>query len=289
MVHLFFSSSGDDSWATDCRNLVVGYVIEVALAIILVVLDNLFFMYETYVCRAGKSGKDRGFYCDTLFGPTMSDRRNEFNISYFLSLLLLNVAGGLAHVYIHKSERVKNKGWALVLANAIYLTEIVLLIFLMVFLHSGDNFWPLKLMMWYMLLVMGSIWLTGFLFVQNLVVFAVGITVYFAATFNVATSTVDLNSENVLVSELDRLLTTSLYTSTAHFILFIHLAMLTSSYMHERASRKRFFQRLMITYVHSTLSYHTTSLPLSLSLSLSMNVSGPGTVRKRRKNDQIKK
>jgi len=230
------------------KTLLVGYVIEVALAIILVVLDNLFFMYETYICRAGDSGKDRGFYCDTLFGPQISDRRNEFNLSYFISLLILNIAGGLAHVYIHKSEKVKNKSWALLSASLIYLTEIVLLILLMVFLHSGDNFWPLKLMMWYMLLMMGSIWLTGFLFVQNLVVFVIGITTYFAATFDVATSTVNLNSENELVSELDRLLTTSLYTSTAHFVIFIHIAMLASSYMHERASRKRFFQRLMITY-----------------------------------------
>jgi len=226
------------------KALVIGYAITVAMAVILVVLDNLFFMYENLVC--GDDTPDVVFYCDTLFGPKEADRQNMFNFSYLFSVFGLNVLGVAVHFYIHQSERIQNKAWALVSANVVYLLEVILLIVLMVTLHSGDNFWPLKLMMWYMCLIMVSIWLTGFLFVQNLVLFLVGFCIYFPVTFGVATA-LDKNSQDQTVAQLDSLLTSSLYASTSHFIVFIHLSMLISSYMNERATRKRFFQRLMIT------------------------------------------
>merc|ERR1719171_658286 len=190
---------------------------------------------------------DSKFYCETLFGPRTSDRRNVFNFSMLFSMVVLNACGIAANVLIHRSVSVWNKAWGLVVANAIYVTEIVLVIVLIVNLHSGDNFWPLKLMMWYMLLVMCSMWLTGLIFAQNLVVFLTCVIVYYSCTFGVA-SEMQLNSGNNVIAELDSLLTTSLYAGTSHFLLFIHLAMLASSYMNEKASRKRFFQRLVITY-----------------------------------------
>ena len=101
-------------------------------------------------------------------------------------------------------------------------------------------------MMWYMLLIMVSMWLTGFLFVQNLAIFVISLCVYFPMTYKVATQK-ELNSANTVIAELDSLLTVSLYGTTSHFITFIHVAMLASSYMNERASRKRFFQRLMVS------------------------------------------
>ena len=211
-------------------------------------LDNLFFMYETRLCGAPtEMYRDSKFYCETLFGPRTSDRRNVFNFSMLFSMVVLNACGIAANVLIHRSVSVWNKAWGLVVANAIYVTEIVLVIVLIVNLHSGDNFWPLKLMMWYMLLVMCSMWLTGLIFAQNLVVFLICVIVYYSCTFGVA-SEMQLNSGNNVIAELDSLLTTSLYAGTSHFLLFIHLAMLASSYMNEKASRKRFFQRLVITY-----------------------------------------
>ena len=42
-------------------------------------------------------------------------------------------------------------------------------------------------MMWHMLLIMVSMWLTGFLFVQNLGIFFASIAVYFSLTYNAAT------------------------------------------------------------------------------------------------------
>ena len=98
--------------------------------------------------------RDSKFYCETLFGPRTSDRRNVFNFSMLFSMVVLNACGIAANVLIHRSVSVWNKAWGLVVANAIYVTEIVLVIVLIVNLHSGDNFWPLKLMMWYMLLVL---------------------------------------------------------------------------------------------------------------------------------------
>ena len=134
-----------------------GYCISVLLAAVLVLLDNLFFMYETSLCGAPtEMYRDSKFYCETLFGPRTSDRRNVFNFSMLFSMVVLNAFGITANVLIHRSVSVWNKAWGLVVANAIYVTEIVLVIVLIVNLHSGDNFWPLKLMMWYMLLVMCS-------------------------------------------------------------------------------------------------------------------------------------
>ena len=48
-------------------------------------------------------------------------------------------------------------------------------------------------MMWYMLLIMVSMWLTGFLFVQNLAIFVISLCVYFPMTYKVATQK-ELNS-----------------------------------------------------------------------------------------------
>ena len=162
------------------KDLVLGYVMGVALGAILVALDNVFYDYERKLCTRDGNGGELGtkqrlsrkkkralwtkstgtnfsrprrpgaldpmedvseiFYCDILFGPLRSDRRNVFNFSYLFSMVFLNVVGLIAHFLIHQRARVQNKAWSLLSANAVYMTEIILLIVLMVNLHSGDNF-----------------------------------------------------------------------------------------------------------------------------------------------------
>ena len=55
-------------------------------------------------------------------------------------MVFLNVVGLIVHFLIHQRARVQNKAWSLLSTNAVYMTEIILLIVLMVNLHSGDNF-----------------------------------------------------------------------------------------------------------------------------------------------------
>ena len=238
------------------RNTVtVGYIIEVVLAILLVILDNLFFAYEKSICDLEKDSVRT--YCDTLFGPRANDATNYFNLIYGLSLLALVILGLMSHYIIHLRNAFLNKAWALVACFAVYSAELILLLTLMVNYHSGDNFWPLKLIIWYLMVIGVSIWFTGFLFLQNLVLFVVCVLFYFPLTFKVATDP-SLNSGDPYIAQLDSLLTSSLYTTCTHFLLFIHLAMMASSYMNERASRKRFFQRLMITYQQDKIIHEKT-------------------------------
>ena len=94
-------------------------------------------MYETRLCGAPtEMYRDSKFYCETLFGPRTSDRRNVFNFSMLFSMVVLNACGITANVLIHRSVSVWNKAWGLVVANAIYVTEIVLVIVVIVNLDA---------------------------------------------------------------------------------------------------------------------------------------------------------
>jgi class 3 adenylate cyclase len=239
------------------KAVLVGYALEIVLASVIMGLDQIFFLFEKRLCDVDDDGTTVKFYCDTLFGPRGNDELNKFNTIFGLSLLALVILGVGGHCYIHGRKRIQNKAWALAVVFTIYLVEIVLLLTLIILLHKGDNFWPLKLMVWYMLIVGLSIWFTGFLFVQNLITFIVAACYYFPATVNVAAEK-ELNSLDPVVAKLDSILTASLYQTTSHFILFIHIAMLVASYMNERTSRKRFFQRLMITSQQDKIIHQKT-------------------------------
>ncbi|UPR03326.1 guanylate cyclase [Chloropicon primus] len=238
------------------------FIIEVVAAAILVGLDNLFYEYERTLCSPRGTGEEeeQNFYCDLLFGPPEEDKRNEFNWSMLCSMVVINIGAAACHVFVHKSRRVKNKAWSMVSANVATLMKVVILVSLMVTVHSGDNFWPVKLMVWYQVVVMTSMWLTGLMFLQNVVVFIVCVTVYLALTLNVATW-LDFSVEgDEAVAEMDVVLTSSLYATTTHFIFFIHIAMLAASFVNERQLRERFFERHLVGLLQEKVIQEKTKL-----------------------------
>jgi len=230
------------------RTVYAGYIIQLLSGILLILLAILFNVFRQDLCEHGEA-------CSVLFGPPIplevgTQMFGSINSLISIFGVVLILLGGLLHYYIHGSSSIKNKVWALVSNNVIYMLELTVLIANLTFNHSlgdMDKFWGLRLFLWYLVIIMISVYFTGFLFKQNALNFVFATSLFYGLSLPIAVGDYNIIG-NKINGTSGAVFAFAIYLTTAPITTILHVLMLVSSYIMEKAARRRFVRKLMITH-----------------------------------------
>ena len=242
-----------------------GYLLQIAVGIYFLVQSALVELYRSHFCKTQANLPDpvlaeEGItFCQEMFNMNKVEAasfvgRWQFFLIAVFPLLFFNCFGIFLNWYIHSRSWIE-KRWAIWAVFCLYAAELMFIILIVLLDAQTFYMWPIILFLVYVLLFTISLWFTGTLFLHNLLLFASAAILYFGISIPIVVR------ENGIADETDKGKFASffrilLYLSTAPLTIVFGGILLFGSYLDELTCRRRFLQRVMISYQQGRIIKH---------------------------------